>query len=292
MERERAAGPERAPEGEAPVRQVRASVEQQLRTLLHLTAAAQEHARVKKRKELLEKQTTPGEAPPEEKRGWAEVLYQRVSTDVRKVMYTEKKEEWDTLETSIAAETLRGIVESGKVGTGDVPQDFRKAVADFCAAHGQPEHWWPAALRALWLLGFGRSIGISRAPEGVDLEPATRQYLGSLHYEFGAIKEEKHIGVEGRARPSPKQVVAKLQSQHPVVQQAGFHAFSDNLDGWVSKPPPKEEDRKAHFTDVQAAIGVAVTTPIYLNLPPEQKRHLSLRVEDAHRHMARKSGAA
>lgn len=285
MERDRLPSKtEAVPQSAEVVLSVSAEVERQLRMLISCEAKQQVDAR-KKRIEAAKREK---KEPAQEKKGWAEPLQNAIQTRITALMKEQGfgDEGW-TLSTSIAAGILKDIVERGKVGKGDVPADYRKVVADFCRVKGRDPD---ATLRTIGLLWAGRLVGYSKPPTESELQPETMQFLAGLHYEFGEINEEKHIGVEGRARTTPKEAVAKMRSDHPVVQQAGFNAFDQYLDGWVSRPPPQEDARKEHFADVITAIGVATTTAQYTNLDSEKKRNLSLRMNGAQTRIARKTG--
>lgn len=290
MERPRASSPETVPSPDAVV-SVRAEVEAQLRRLLQIEASRQQWEREEKKRKATE--AGKNEEGSREKIGWAEAFQQSARGRIQKTMREREVQETETLSDPIVAQMLRDIVETGKIGKNDIPPEFRKVVADFCARKGTPEHWWPAALRAAWCLELGRSLGVTTKPEGLDLLPETRAFLGGLDYEYGKVKKEKDAGVEGRARRTPAEVARRMQHKLPVVRDSAVAEFEQNLDPWVLRPPQQEEQRKAHYAEVEKAMDVAkLAISTTVRLEPQHRNSLELKITHARQQMSRKSGTA
>ena len=293
---ERQQTPERAipetPRAEGVV-SVGAETEAQLRSLLRMEAAVQRHALDERRAKAIEAGTHDPKA--QQKIGWAEQLQESAKSRIRAAMQQRGAQETETLSDPIVAQMLRDIVETGKIGKNDIPAEFRQVVAEYCAKKGEPEHWWPAALRAAWCLDLGRSLGLTKKPEGIDLLPGTRAFLGGLDYEYGQAKgKSKDIGVEGKAQRGPKQIAARLESKTVMIRESAMGEFEAGLDKWILSPPKQEEARKEHFADVEAVIGVAQrvmeTIP---SMTQERKSALNGRMQTANASIAsRRSGEA
>lgn len=291
VERAKASSPEKVPSLNA-VPAVSSMVESQLRSLLRMEAAMQRHELDERRRKAIE----AGTHDPKEKQkmGWAEQLQTSARSRIQLAMQQREVSESETLNDGIVAAMLRGIIETGKLGKMDVPSEMRKVIADFCARKGTPEHWWPAALRMAWCLELGRSFGLTKKPEGIDLLPETRAFLGGLDYEYGQSKtQSKEIGVEGRAQRGPRQIAARMESRVPIIRDNAVEEFDARLEKFVMKPPTGEEARKEHFEGVIHAIDVATRTlDNVATMDVDRKRNLSLRMTTAKTRIAQKTGAA